>query len=119
MTPEIRARVLAEWRGAFEPKPKAERMRAASEVIEPFLRQLGLTERLNEEQVLAAWSELVGEFLAKHSQPSRLRDGVLYVQVLQPTVHYELDRVWKPQVLKKLKQRFGAKMIRDLRFSVG
>ncbi|MGC3991493.1 MAG: DciA family protein [Chthoniobacteraceae bacterium] len=61
----------------------------------------------------------MGDFLAKHSQPSKLRDGILYVQVLQPTVHYELDRVWKPQVLKKLKARFTGKVIRDLRFVIG
>ncbi len=69
--------------------------------------------------MLGAWKEIVGEFIAQHSSPAFLREGVLYVQVLQPTVHYELDRVWKPQIVKKLKARFGSKVIRDVRFRVG
>lgn len=83
------------------------------------MKALGLQERLREAEVLDAWQQIVGEFIAAHSAPHRLRDGVLYVQVLQPTVHYELDRVWKPQILKKLKTRFGARVIREVRFRIG
>ena len=83
------------------------------------MRDLGLAERLHEAQILAAWKEIVGEFIAAHSCPSRMRDGIVYVQVLQPTVHYELDRVWKKEILQKLKKRFGGKTIRDVRFRIG
>jgi hypothetical protein len=41
------------------------------------------------------------------------------VNVLQPTVLYELDRQWKSLILTKLKRRFGAKVVRDLRFRLG
>ena len=51
--------------------------------------------------------------------PIALRDGVLYVHVLQPALHYELDRVNKPEILRKLKQRYGDRAIRDLRFRLG
>jgi predicted nucleic acid-binding Zn ribbon protein len=61
----------------------------------------------------------VGPFVAKHSAPHRLDNGVLTVRVLQPTVHYELDRVFKPKLLEKLKARFGASKIRELKFRLG
>jgi len=48
-----------------------------------------------------------------------LKEGTLFVRVLQPTLHYELDRVWKPRLLQKLKQRFGTRTIREVRFRVG
>jgi hypothetical protein len=48
-----------------------------------------------------------------------LRDGLLIVRVLQPSLHYELETISKSEVLRKLKQRFGAKVIRDIRFRVG
>jgi hypothetical protein len=48
-----------------------------------------------------------------------LRDGVLYVRVLQPALDYELEQISKPQILRKRKQRFGAKTIRDVRFRLG
>jgi hypothetical protein len=44
---------------------------------------------------------------------------VLTVRVLQPTIHYELDRVWKRQLLEKLKERFGPRTVRELRFRIG
>jgi len=41
---------------------------------------------------------------------------VLTVQVLQPSVRYELDRTWKPQILSKLQARFGTRIVREVRF---
>jgi hypothetical protein len=48
-----------------------------------------------------------------------LCEGVLYVLVLKPSLHYELERVAKTQVLRKPKQCFGGKTIRDLRLRLG
>jgi hypothetical protein len=58
-------------------------------------------------------------FIAAHSAPVALREGVLYVRVLQPSLHYELKRIAKTQILQKLKRRFGGKTIRDIRFRLG
>jgi hypothetical protein len=38
---------------------------------------------------------------------------------LQPALHYELEQVSKIDILRKLKQRFGSKIIRDVRFRLG
>jgi len=48
-----------------------------------------------------------------------LHEGILYVQVLQPTLHYELEQISKVEILRKLKQRFGGKIIRDIGFRIG
>lgn len=119
MTPKLRDRVLAEWRGLRQTPPRPDRARPVSELLEKVMRGLGLTERLTESQIIDAWQEIVGDFIASHAAPSRLSKGILYIQVLQPTVHYELDRVWKPEIVKKLKARFGAKVIREVKFRVG
>jgi len=83
------------------------------------MQRLGLKERLQESEVLEAWSKIVGEFIATHSAPVALRDGILYVRVLQPALHYELEQIAKMDILRRLKQRFGSRIIRDLRFRVG
>jgi predicted nucleic acid-binding Zn ribbon protein len=83
------------------------------------LQRLGLRERLHENEVIETWTQTVGQFLAAHSTPVSLRDGILFVRVLQPALHYELERVSKAGILRKLKQRFGGKVIRDLRFRIG
>jgi hypothetical protein len=37
----------------------------------------------------------------------------------QSALHYELEQISKIEILRKLKQRFGSKTIRDIRFRVG
>lgn len=83
------------------------------------MTDLGLKDRLREEEVLKAWRDIVGDFLAAQSSPQRLKDAILYVRVLQPTVHFELDRIWKPQILEKLRERFGRRSVRDIKFRIG
>lgn len=83
------------------------------------MQQLGLSERLRESEVIDAWKQIVGEFIAGHSAPVSLREGTLYVRVLQPALHYELETIAKADILGKLKKRFGAKTIREIRFRVG
>ena len=119
MTPHQRAHLIREWRGLPEPPPKPDRQTTAADVIGKVMASLGLGERLRQEEVLRAWKEIVGDFIAGHATPQRLEKGILIVQVLQPTMHYELDRVWKPQILQKMKDRFGPRTVREIKFRIG
>jgi len=119
MTPALRARTIAEWRGLPEPPKRPDRLVSVAESIAPLMSSLGLGERFRQEEVLRTWRSIVGDFIATHSQPTRLRGGVLYVQVLQSTMHYELDRMWKQKLLSKLREQFGPRAIRDIRFCLG
>ena len=119
MNPSLRAAVIAEWRGLPEKKMRADRWQAPADVLPKLMQRLGLRERLHETEVIEAWSKIVGEFIAAHSAPVALREGTLYVRVLQPALHYELEQVSKIEILRKLKQRFGSKTIRDIRFRIG
>ena len=83
------------------------------------MQQLGLSERLHENEVIEAWKQIVGDFIACHSAPVSLREGVLFVRVLQPSLHYQFETISKAEILRKLKQRFGGKTVRDIRFRVG
>jgi predicted nucleic acid-binding Zn ribbon protein len=116
---QLRARVLAEWRGLPQTPERADRAAQVADAVGKVMASLGLKDRLKADQVMSAWHEVVGEFVAKHSAPQQLKDGVLTVRVLQPTVHFELDRVWKPKILAKLKERFGRLVVRDVKFRIG
>ena len=119
MAASLRETVIAEWRGLPEPKPRPDRWKLAGELLPTLMQKLGLRERLHENDVMEAWTSIVGDFIATHSAPVALRDGVLYVRVLQPALHYELEQISKAEILRKLKKRFGARTIRELRFRVG
>jgi len=117
--PALRAAVIQEWRGLPERAPSRDRWQPTSQLLPALMQKLGLKERLRESEVIDAWSSIVGEFIAAHSAPVALRDGILYVRVLQPALHYELEQVSKADILRKLKKRFGGRVIRDVRFRVG
>jgi predicted nucleic acid-binding Zn ribbon protein len=119
MNPSVRAAVIAEWRGLPERKLQADRWHSPAELMPRLMQRLGLRERLRETEVIDAWSRIVGDFIAAHSTPVALREGILYVRVLQPALHYELEQISKTEILRKLKQRFGGKTIRDVRFRLG
>ena len=119
MNPSLRAVVIAEWRGLPEKKTRRDRWQAPADLVPKLMQRLGLRERLHETEVIEAWSKIVGDFISAHSAPTALREGVLYVRVLQPALHYELEQISKSEILRKLKQRFGGKTIRDVRFRVG
>jgi predicted nucleic acid-binding Zn ribbon protein len=119
MNPRLRERVLCEWRGLPQRTAAPDRTVPVADAVTRLMHRLGMRERLDEAEVQRCWQGIVGEFIATHSAPCRLRDGVLFVQVVQPTLHFELSRVWKTEILKKLKVRFGSKIIRDIRFRIG
>lgn len=120
MKPEkLRARVLAEWRGLPQTPLSVDRAVPVADAVDKLMKTLGLQDRLKAEAVIAAWKEVVGEFVAKHSAPRQLKEGVLYVSVLQPSLHFELERVWKRDIVDKLKKRFGPKIVRDVKFRIG
>src|SRR5207248_7237292 len=119
MNPSLRAKVISDWRGLPEKSVPRDRWQTASAVLPKLIQRLGLKERLHETEVMEAWGKIVGEFIAAHSAPVALREGILYVRVLQPALHYELEQVSKIDILRKLKRRFGGKVIRDFRFRLG
>jgi predicted nucleic acid-binding Zn ribbon protein len=119
MNAALRARVIAEWRGLPDRKPKADRWNAPGELLPKLMKELGLSERLRETEVFDAWKQIVGDFIAAHSAPVSLKTGVLHVRVLQPSLHYQFETISKAEILRKLKQRFGGRVIRDVRFRIG
>ena len=66
--------------------------------------------------MIDAWKQIVGEFIAAHSCPVSLRAGVLSVRVLQPALALPVRANLKGEILRKLKQRFGTKIIREIKF---
>lgn len=119
MNSALRATVLAEWRGLPEKKVRPDRWQAPGDLLPKLMQQLGLSERLRETEVLGAWKDTVGDFIAAHSCPISLREGVLFVRVLQPSLHYQFETISKAEILRKLKQRFGSKVISSIRFRLG
>ncbi|MEM9283291.1 MAG: DUF721 domain-containing protein [Verrucomicrobiota bacterium] len=113
-----RERALAQLRGYWEPQDTSKFLHDSGSAVEKTLKGLGLKDRFNEDQVFDAWNGMVDEFIAQNARPVALQRGVLSIQVLHSTVHYELDRV-RGQLLQKMQGEFGREKIKDIRFRLG
>lgn len=108
-----------ELRGIYEPADLRGFERDVSDVVRKVMDRAGLGERLAEETVSREWEGMVGAFLAGQSRPVGLRSGVLQVAVLQSSVRYDLERNHKRDILRRLQERFGRQVVKDVRFMPG
>lgn len=118
MNPSARRRVLAEWRGHYEPLPEKPPV-AAGDALPAALRDLGLSELMDEGRVVAVWEELVGPFIASHAKPHSLKRGVLTIRILNPSLRYELELAARSELLPRLQKKFDRKTVRKIEFRIG
>ena len=110
--------LISAWRGAPEPSLVNVPTRQAGDLIAGILKQAGLAERAQLEEVLEVWREIVGEYLFGQTQPDSVVRGVLMVRLMQPAVHHAL-MMEKPRILARLREKLGHVGIKDLRFKHG
>lgn len=110
--------MIDEWRGITEPAGGLRPGRPLADLVPEALNRLRMRSSFTEEEICAAWGEIVGPVLSPHTRPSGLRRGVLFVSVVQPTVHYTIQGM-KPILLERLQERFGAARVQELRFRLG
>lgn len=116
MEPNLRSLLLQEWRGLPQEETDFSTIKTVEEILPSLLKSLGVSSRLEESEVRSAWREIVGEFLGAHSEPTGLKNGVLFVRVHQPSVRFELQTAWKTKILEALRRRFEGTSIREIRF---
>jgi Dna[CI] antecedent, DciA len=115
----MRHSLLSAWRGTEEGPIINLPARNVSDFLQKVLKDLGLSERMQLEQVQAAWLKAAGEFLAKQSTPDNVLRGVLTVRVVQSSVLYALN-MEKARLLRSLNESLAkTTVIKDIRFRHG
>jgi hypothetical protein len=85
----------------------------AGDLVEKLLKGFGLDERLQQYRALIIWEEVVGPQIAARTRPIRIREGVLEVNVDQPTWRQQLQ-LMKPKILAQLNAELGKSTIKDI-----
>ena len=75
-------------------------------------------EKLRVYRAWEAWPEVVGPANAKRAQPTRFRNGKLFVTVFHPALMQELQFV-KERIRRRLNHHIGAEMITHIYFGRG
>ncbi len=94
-------------------RPRLKQAARAGDLVEKLLKGLGLNERLQQYRALIIWEEVVGPQIAARTRPIRIREGVLEVNVDQPTWRQQLQ-LMKPKILAQLNAELGKATIKDL-----
>ena len=113
-----RHQMIEEWRGLSNGPIQDLPAKKIEDVLSQVLKTWKLDERFRQDDLAAAWQELVGDFIAQYTAPDALHRGVLIVRVLQPALHHSL-MMKKSRLLKRLQERFGSEELKDIRFRHG
>ena len=80
-----------------------------------MLRKFGIDNAIAQNKALNSWKEIVGDTVAKNTEPDRVEHGVIIVKVSSPTWRQELY-FQKKEIIQKINNKIGKKVIRDIRF---
>lgn len=114
----IREEILREWRGADEPADLNAGIHLAEKFVAAILRAAGAEDGLHEDQVRAAWKDLAGDFIARHTEPVSVKSGNLVLRVTQPALRFQLEQM-KPMLLARIRSQLGEDRIKTIKFQLG
>lgn len=114
----MREEILREWRGADEAADLNSGIHAAGKFVHAILRAAGLEDGINEDELRAAWKDLAGEFIARHSEPLSVKGGHLVLRVTQPAMRFHLEQM-KPMLLTRIRSQLGEDRIKSVKFTLG
>jgi hypothetical protein len=86
--------------------------------VRRLVSSTSLEEGLAARRAITLWPEIAGENLAKVCEAQSLFEGVLFVRAKSSSWTNELTFI-KPELLRKISNRIGAGLIRDIRFTTG
>ncbi len=90
-------------------------MQSLKIAIDLMLKKFGIENAVAQNKALNIWNEIVGDKVAKNTEPDRVEHGVIIVKVSSPTWRQELY-FQKKEIVKKINTTIGKNVIRDIRF---
>lgn len=87
-------------------------------ILQRILRKMDLDSRIEGHRIWFLWGDIVGEQIARRTQPDRLRNRILFVRVSSSTWMQQLQTL-KPVLLEKIHKVIKGDAIKDIRFSLG
>lgn len=84
-------------------------------LIRNFLRQESLESPLNEQRLINAWPEVLGQGIASYTSSLYIRNQVLYVHLTSAALRQEL-MMGREMLVRNLNHYVGAQVISDIVF---
>jgi hypothetical protein len=94
-------------------RPKLKKAEEIAGLLKKLLGDQGLDDRLPRYQAWLVWDKVVGDQIARHARPLRIREKILEVRVDNPVWMQQLQML-KPKILQKLHQELPDCDIEDI-----
>ncbi|MBR9978246.1 MAG: DUF721 domain-containing protein [Bacteroidetes bacterium] len=88
--------------------------RQLGSVLRRVLREEGLERGIREQHVLQKWEEIVGPAIAANAEPLRLRNGVLWLHVVDAAWRQELS-LMRQELVTTINTTLGENIVTDIR----
>lgn len=90
-------------------------MKQIGNILTQFLKDRGLEQPIKRHDALRLWPEVVGPTVAEITQPQRMSNHILFVQVNNMSWRNELI-YYKEEIIKKLNEKIGDEVIKEIKF---
>ena len=87
-------------------------------ILDDLFRKRKLESKIKSYRVFDVWKDAVGPRIARHSQPKRIRDRILWV-VVDNSIWIQQLTFLEGQIKEKLNQMIGSPMVEKIRFQIG
>ena len=84
-----------------------------SQAIQDLLKAQHLKPKFDEANVVASWERIAGKAIAKRTRRVFVRDKVLFVELISPSLKQDLG-YHKAQMLDLFRKEFGADVVGDI-----
>ncbi len=89
-------------------------MEKLEDAIKKLLKELGIEDTVQQNQVLNDWAIVVGQKIAEISHAEKMENNILFVKVVHSTWRNEL-LYQKKEIIKKINKRIGKDIVKDIR----
>ena len=93
-------------------------METIRSILPKVLSSLGLETWRSEEKIREVWPDLVGEKIAAHATPARLRGKILIVDVDNSVWAHQLSSSFGRGITEKINGKMGERIVAEVRFKV-
>jgi len=85
------------------------------DLLKTVYKQVDVAEALVEQEVIAAYNDVVGELISKLTRTASFRNGVLRVQLSSAALRQELS-MRKQSLIEKINEKLSEPVLKDMTF---
>jgi len=90
-------------------------MKKIGEILPSVLSRMGIIKGIEQGKAVVFWENIVGNDIARHAKPFKVRKGILYVEVTSSVWVHELQMM-EPEIRKRINKYLEKNIINKIRF---